>query len=1051
MPDAVSTAGGAIRCGYGVQPEQPAALMKAQADFVRRFGVGPGQVPAGAFDRAFGQSQAMTPAVSGVVGAGQNWKSVGTTPELNQCQTPASNDFDQNTAGDLCKLGYAKLSGRVVAMDYDPSKTTDIFLAAVGGVWESTNSGGSWKSISDNLPTDTIGGMAYNPADGRIVVATGDGAFGYYSWQGHGVWYSDDHGATWVKATGIPDDLESFRVAVDPTNGTKDELSNRIDKVYVATTGGLFQSKDGGATFSDVKLPTSNLCKGDGSKATPNPDCYFANVVTDVQVRSADPACLLAPVRSDIIVCSPKNGPSGNLLKTPDKGGEVIAAVGWIASKTAVNGGVPGAPQNGIYISATGAQSTHGNPTTFTFSNPSTSSFPASDIVGRTSLGVARGSSQNRSTVYAMVQDALKIAGCFSQNEVVLPNCVPNPPVPGTFLDAAYQSTDFGLHWTKVMDNKQLTLDPTTGTALFGVGIPPGSYAPGIQSWYNNWILPDPTQQDTNGVPTRILFGLEEVWESNPSTTGPCLPFALLSGASDCWHVIGRYWNACLGQINGTPCSPTQFNPVPNALTTTHPDQHVGMFIPTANGVDLFVGSDGGVWKQSVNKTTHTDFDNDHWGDGIDKGLQTLQPYDAQVSNDGTVVAGLQDNGQLKVDPGGTENQIFGGDAFFNVIDPRNSKNILEEYALGSTAVTDDGGHTWCLVGSNTGPTQFSTPLAGDQTNGAHMMAAGNSVTETVSGYSYHPCDPTNTQAKPQDAFTSVFNLGITNPLPGGQCPGQVNTGLCWNHVGTALDLFQDNAYVGWCGQCSVDRTQPFDSGLATNVGGALPPLHLTSNGWHFPKMLCAGCGTKNGLLPQRVITSVRMDRTDPRTVVVTLGGYATETDIPGTLGEDVTNVGHGHVFKSTDAGDHFTDITGNFPNMPATYSLVVNGQLVVSGELGVFIAPTTSGGTYQRLGKGFPNVPVQTMAQKQSDQCSILAATYGRGVWSYQFPGKCGQVPGTDFKPIPKLPVTSGPPPGGTQPTHNPNTAAGLPGLPLVLLGFVVALAALLPRRRRA
>ena len=60
-----------------------------------------------------------------------------------------------------------------------------------------------------------------------------------------------------------------------------------------------------------------------------------------------------------------------------------------------------------------------------------------------------------------------------------------------------------------------------------------GSYGPGIQSWYNEWVQPDPVLQ-SGGVPTRVLFGLEEVWE-NDDTSQP-------QDGHSSFHVIGRYF-----------------------------------------------------------------------------------------------------------------------------------------------------------------------------------------------------------------------------------------------------------------------------------------------------------------------------------------------------------------------------------------------------------------------------------------------------------------------------------------------------------------------------
>ena len=102
----------------------------------------------------------------------------------------------------------------------------------------STDRGGSWTSIGDNLPTQVVSGMAWTPADGgTLVILTGDNAFGGDSIAGLGVYRTTDLGAHWTHATGVPDGVLGFKVAADQTHpGT----------VYAATGAGLFRSTDAG-------------------------------------------------------------------------------------------------------------------------------------------------------------------------------------------------------------------------------------------------------------------------------------------------------------------------------------------------------------------------------------------------------------------------------------------------------------------------------------------------------------------------------------------------------------------------------------------------------------------------------------------------------------------------------------------------------------------------------------------------------------------------------------------------------------------------------------
>jgi hypothetical protein len=96
--------------------------------------------------------------------------------------------------------------------------------------------------------------------------------------------------------------------------------------------------------------------------------------------------------------------------------------------------------------------------------------------------------------------------------------------------------------------------------------------------------------------------------------------------------------------------------------------------------------------------------------------------------------------------------------------------------------------------------------------------------------------------------------------------------------------------------------------------------------------------------------------------------------------------VGTGHVFKSTDAGENFTDITGNLPDTPANWVIVRGGQLIVGTDIGVFASTDTNGSSWAVLGNGLPNVPITHLVLKPGDPNTLVAATYGRGVYLYHF-----------------------------------------------------------------
>lgn len=831
--------------------------------------------------------------------SGGAWAPIGNTPL--RADSPDYAGTDPVNSGPS-RLGWKGISGRITAFASDPANANRIFAApATGGIWESTTGGGNWRSIGDDIPTQAMGGVAFSPANrGTLIVGTGDNAVGgIFTPSGLGVYTSRNDGKTWVKSVGVPDGLTTYKVVVDPTNPNVS---------YVATSSGLYRSADDGTTYSNVNLPTN--CTATGAT------CALANVVSDVAVQAGT--------------------------------GSVIAVVGWAYGQAKTKAGIVMSPQNGIYTSPTGL------PGTFTFQDPGASAptkngFAPTPVVGRTTLAIANGAGQNHNVVYALVQDATKLANCLDPT-LDVPICTGTGNevlAQATYLDGMYESNDFGKTWTKVMSPEQLRV-PGNNSAL-QIGIL--GYGPGIQSWYNNWISVDPTATDpATRLPTRILFGLEEIWEN-------ALPTPVTAPTQ--WKVIGRYWNACLQVVAGVNCAGG--NPIPG--TTTHPDQHAGLLVPDgAGGVTLFAGNDGGVYKQRVG--AGQDFSNDNWTD-VNTGLNTLQPYDAAMAKDGTVVAGLQDNGEMKISPDGSENMIFGGDGFYTAIDPNNSNRIVEEYANGAVSGSTDGGKTWQSINPNLTSPQFATPLQLDPANADHLLVAGQEVEETPYPYAGHcypdPSIPWEACAL-SDNWTTVFDLG-KDPYVGK------------SNSATAADLVNGNAYVAYCGPCSARSTAMFRSGLATNVGGSTPGSWLSGDGWHF----AAAKG-----LPQRYITGVEIDPNDPKTVYVTLGGYSSHWIPPGAVGEDTSQIGTGHVFVSRDAGETFTDISGDLPDAPADAVLPVNGKLVVGTDVGAFVS-SDGGATWSVLGD-LPAMPVVRFTVDPSNANRIIAATYGRGVWAYTF-----------------------------------------------------------------
>ena len=1013
--DLTAFAAGAVGSCRPAGAESPAEVMAMNTALALRSNGGYPQVAAGAYPAAVAQHQQLARTSSAAPSA--TWVPVG--------RGPLNSDVAGYTRTN--GLGLHQLSGRIEDLAYDPATSDHVYAAvANGGIWATTNAGSSWHSIGDRLPTQITGAVAYLATGTRptVLAGTGDPAFGGSSFSGLGVFWTADNGASWHHASGVPSGTLTFSFGSDPAKPAV---------VYAATSKGLYRSADAGRTFTNVLLPTT-------CTSTTDPLCFFANMVTDVVVRPAD-----------------RNGAHG---------GAVLAAVGWRAGQKPNAVGRPQAPRNGLYLSTNGARGS------FRFLS-NASGFATDAQVGRTALGVATGPRQNHDYVYAVVQDAQKFnKGATSLD---LPDAT-GGKTPGsavlqnTVLNGIYGSKDFGKTWIKMADASNLAA-PGTGSALEGAQ--GATYAPGIQSWYNEWVRPDPTTQDEAGVPARIAFGLEEVW-SGPGAL-PLVPNTAQ------FKVVGKYFagTACGGLTVPSTQGYCPFNadPTKPQSSTTHPDQHAGLWVPNrkTGGVTLVVGNDGGAYRQVL--AAGQALNNDSWGNGINNGFHDLLPYDASMSSDGTVVEGLQDNGSAVITPEGKQIMAYGGDGFYVAIDPDKSNTWYEEYVGGDIRVTTDGGKSWTSINPGLSNALFGTPFVMDGTDPKHLVIAGREVAETVYGAKTE--GPTNFE-KPNinqpdpgvsTPWKKVFDLGTA------QHPGDENAGRIPGSFGTAdpsssenansesaVDTRGDATYVGYCGYCDiVTQGVPFRSGIATNVGGKAAPKRMTSNGWH----IAAAKG-----LPERYINSVRIDPSNPRTVYVTLGGYARRWIPPGSLGDSTAKVGKGHVFKSTDAGATFKDISGNLPDIGADDAFPFAGGLVVAGDLGVYWAPGTSGGSYAPLGKGLPAAPVFRLNRSPRSTTELIAASYGRGVYRISLGAgspavtRSGAAPGGGSAagtsgtggaagapaPVAEQPGTSAGPAGlRATPAASSRPFYRQPALPVasvLLLGMLVALGV---RRRRS
>lgn len=175
-------------------------------------------------------------------------------------------------------IGPVIQGGRVVDIASVPGQPYTFYMAyATGGVWKTSNNGGSFEPLSDRLPSTVTGAIAVDPSDPQVLwVGSGEPNAARSNYGGHGIWVSRDGGASFSHK-GLADSDRIARILVDPRDGQR-ILVAAAGKLY--STGGsrgVYLSEDGGDSWTQV-LAGANEWTGasDLVRHPENPDVLYA-------------------------------------------------------------------------------------------------------------------------------------------------------------------------------------------------------------------------------------------------------------------------------------------------------------------------------------------------------------------------------------------------------------------------------------------------------------------------------------------------------------------------------------------------------------------------------------------------------------------------------------------------------------------------------------------------------------------------------------------------------------------------------------------------------
>ncbi len=883
-------------------------------------------------------------------------------------------------------VNYTKISGRITATltdSLDPSGNTYLVGTPNGGIWRTIDGGNNWTSVTNNV-TDAsgtpiavnVGAMAQAPGNPNVMyAATGVGDSQLDSLPGVGILKSVNDGLTWTFLPGSAAAFNGARVSamvVDPNDPT-----GKIVFAAIAAGGagpGVYRSIDGGATWTNITLPATNM--------------YQTVAPNYLPFNTGSPVIGGAMGSVTSMVINPYN-----------TFGELVIGIGSIGL------GVAASATGGVWMTTNAFPSSPGVNTPVSWAQVVGNNGNAPPNAGSIQNdGLPTGAGLGRVTV--------TIGTATSSEDKYLYVMIATPPAPVTAVVAPslvnygdfsglYKSSDNGLNFTQVMLNEDTgTGVPNTATGvtftpinvLGGDGANVGSlaispsdpnvvYVGGSSYWDQEQIGAGPQlvpnhallYVDTGDMISGTMdFGLnngddqqkyqqgQNQVDYNPAPAGL---------ANDPYTGEGVYWYDMIEGASGT---------TPNNPVAALPEEITSMAFDAQGR--LLVGTVGGIWR-GVNNGFSYDFTSGNTGiltqhggmhgpppapfstpgmsftsingnlqisdmtsvaiDPTNAGSYFTTQVDTGVATD-SAANGWVSDGPDRTDHGGrqnlgiptaavilTANTSTGGVDLYRIWEYANTGALLPE-------VSTDGGATWNSISA----------VPGGVTAG---LLPAFAINPTVL-YSGSPALPFN-----------QLLFGSSDPVV------TVDSSNTWNAVGAPAGIAAGALPSAAAIAPSNDETYYIgdDEGevWATVSGGG------GSNAWTL------AAGAANGLpavSANSPIEAITVNPTNAANLFVMYGG-TTSTGI--------------QVYESTNSGVSFVPVAGPWGAAQA-YSMVIDstaalgapsGKIYLATQVGVYVS-INNGANWSVLGQGMPNVPVVDLAYNSSLQV-LAAATLGRGI----------------------------------------------------------------------
>jgi hypothetical protein len=267
---------------------------------------------------------------------------------------------------------------------------------------------------------------------------------------------------------------------------------------------------------------------------------------------------------------------------------------------------------------------------------------------------------------------------------------------------------------------------------------------------------------------------------------------------------------------------------------------------------------------------------------------------------------------------------IYGGDGFYCIVDYTNANIIYAESQWGNLGKSTNGGNNFfgATNGISSGDrTNWSTPVIMDPNNHLVLYYGANRLYKTTDG------------------------AGYWNAISGDLTNGPGSGNLTYGTITTIAVSRSDSSVV--------------------YVGTDDANVWVTTNGGTNWTSINTG-------LPNRWVTRVAVDPYDASIAYVTFSGYRYDSPLP-------------HVFRTTNYGSTWNDISSNLPEVPVNVIVIDpenTATLYVGTDYGVYYTNDT-GVSWQLLGTGLPFSAVDDLVLHNGTRV-LRAATHGRSFFEF-------------------------------------------------------------------